>query len=417
MALHHKRPKFCIETMPPKKKVEEPTIGPWMLGRFSKALKVGLVGMPNVGKSTLYNSLSKSHHSKAANVPFCTIDPTETRAFVEDPRFQWLCEKYKPKSEVPAFLTVVDIAGLISGASKGEGLGNAFLSHIQAVDGIVHVMRAFEDDDIIHAEDTVDPVRDIETITKELRIKDISIMQSKMEIHMKGKTSAKTKSPAAAKKWEEELAFMERLIAWLESGKDVKSDMSQWSTKDIEYLNDYMLLTAKPVLFAINMNKKDYCRKKNKFLKPIFEWVNKNAPGSQMIPYCGSYEEELQDMPDDAAREKQLKEDETTSAMTKIINTSFHMIHLAYFFTAGPDEVKAWTIRKGMKAPQAAGCIHTDFEHGFICAEVMSYTDLKELGSEAEVKAAGKYRQEGKTYEVQDGDVIFFKFNVTTKKK
>eukprot|EP00746_Dinoflagellata_sp_MGD_P000692 gnl/MRDRNA2_/MRDRNA2_101244_c0_seq1.p1 gnl/MRDRNA2_/MRDRNA2_101244_c0~~gnl/MRDRNA2_/MRDRNA2_101244_c0_seq1.p1 ORF type:complete len:405 (-),score=101.15 gnl/MRDRNA2_/MRDRNA2_101244_c0_seq1:35-1249(-) len=403
--------------MPPKKKVEEVTIGPWMLGRFSKALKVGLVGMPNVGKSTLYNSLSKSHHSKAANVPFCTIDPTETRAFVEDPRFEWLVDKYKPASVVPAHLTVVDIAGLISGASKGEGLGNAFLSHIQAVDGIIHVMRAFEDDDIIHAEDTVDPVRDIETICKELRIKDISIMASKLEHHQKGKQSAKTKSPAAAKKWEEEEAFMKRLIEWLEAGNDVKSDMTQWSTKDIEYLNDYMLLTAKPVMFAINMNKKDYCRKKNKFLKPIFEWVQKNAKGSMIIPYCGSYEEELQDMENDAAREKQLKEDETTSAMSKIITNAFSMIHLIYFFTAGPDEVKAWTIRKGMKAPQAAGTIHTDFEHGFICAETMAYADLKELGSEAAVKAGGKYRQEGKTYEVADGDVIFFKFNVTTKGK
>mmetsp|Transcript_1736 Transcript_1736/g.2611 ORF Transcript_1736/g.2611 Transcript_1736/m.2611 type:complete len:164 (+) Transcript_1736:71-562(+) len=163
--------------MPPKKKTEEEVVGPWMLGRFSKALKVGLVGMPNVGKSTLYNSLSKSHHSKTANVPFCTIDPTETRAYMEDERFDWLVAKDKPKNEVKAFVTVVDIAGLISGASKGEGLGNAFLSHIQAVDGIVHVMRAFEDDDVIHAEDTVDPVRDIKTICNELRIKDTSFLQ------------------------------------------------------------------------------------------------------------------------------------------------------------------------------------------------------------------------------------------------
>jgi len=396
--------------MPPKKKVEEEVVGAWMLGRFSKALKCGLVGMPNVGKSTLYNSLSKSHHSKTANVPFCTIDPSETRALVEDERFDWLVAQNKPKSEVKAFLTVVDIAGLISGASKGEGLGNAFLSHIQSVDGIIHVMRAFEDDDVIHAEDTVDPVRDINTICNELRIKDISFMEGKRDMHKKGQVAARAKSPAHLKAWETELACMEKVIAWMQDGKDVKNGMSEWSTKDVEYLNDYGLLTSKPVMFAINMNKRDFCRKKNKFLKPIYDWVQVNAPGSVMIPYCGAYEEELQDMENDAAREVQLKEDAVQSAMPKMISTAFHMVHLINFFTAGPDEVRAWTIRKGYKAPQAAGCIHTDFEKNFIMAEVMAYSDLKELGNEAAVKAAGKYRQEGKNYEVSDGDVIFYKF-------
>ncbi|CAK9037693.1 Obg-like ATPase 1 [Durusdinium trenchii] len=165
-------------------------------------------------------------------------------------------------------------------------------------------------------------------------------------------------------------------------------------------------------MYAVNMNKHDYCRKKNKFLKPIYEWVQANSPGSAIIPYCGAYEEELQDMETEEDREKQLKEDGVTSAMPKMISTAFHMVHLINFFTAGPDEVKAWTVRKGFKAPQAAGVIHTDFEKGFIMAEVMSFTDLKELGSEANVKAAGKYRQEGKNYEVQSGDVIFFKFNL-----
>jgi len=280
--------------MAPKKVVEE-AVGPWMLGRFSKALKVGLVGMPNVGKSTLYNTLSKSTHSKTANVPFCTIDPSETRAYVDDERFDWLVEKNKPKSEVKAFLTVVDIAGLISGASQGEGLGNAFLSHIQSVDGIIHVMRAFEDDDIIHAEDTVDPVRDINTICNELRIKDISFMKSRREMHKKGQTSAKAKSPTAFKQWEEELACIDKLLEWLGEGKDIKNGMDVWTTKDIEYLNEYALLTSKPTMFAINLNQKDYTRKKNKFLKPIFEWVQKYAPGSPIIPYCGAYEEDASD--------------------------------------------------------------------------------------------------------------------------
>merc|ERR1712050_614844 len=328
----------------------------------------------------------------------------------EDERFDWLVEKHKPASEVKAHLTVVDIAGLVSGASKGEGLGNAFLSHIQAVDGIVHVLRAFEDDDVIHAEDTVDPVRDITTIMNELRIKDLSLMEGKKIGLKKGQAAARTKSPLHLKKWEEEMACMDKVIECLQAGTDIKNNMDNWTTSDIEFLNDYQLLTGKPCMFAINLNKKDYCRKKNKFLKPIYEWVTKNSPGSVMIPYCGAYEEGLQDMENDEARAKQLEEDETTSAMNKMITTAFHMVHLINFFTSGPDEVRAWIIRKGYKAPQAAGCIHTDFEKKFVMAEVMAFSDLKELGSEAAVKAAGKYRQEGKNYEVQDGDVIFYKF-------
>merc|ERR1712238_275229 len=234
-------------------------------------------------------------------------------------------------------------------------------------------------------------------------------MQGKKEAHNKTQTAAKPKPPSHLKTWEQEMETMEKIIALLDEGKDVKNNMKNWTTKDIEFLNDYMLLTAKPTMFAVNMNHKDYCRKKNKFLKPIFDWVNENAPGSAIIPYCGSYEEELQDMADDAEREARLKEDATTSAMNKIISTSFHMVHLINFFTSGPDEVRAWTIRKGFSAPKAAGCIHTDFEKKFIMAEVMTFDILKELGSEAEVKAAGKYRQEGKTYEVEDGDVIFYK--------
>lgn len=387
-----------------------------MLGRFSKNLKVGLVGLPNVGKSTLYNCLSKSSHAKTLNVPFCTIDPNETRVFVEDPRFQWLCEKYKPKSEVQAFLTVVDIAGLVKGAANGEGLGNAFLSHISGVDGLIHVMRAFEDDDIIHAEDTVDPVRDINTIMEELRVKDKSFMESRRAQHKKGETGAKAKGGQFKKRFDEEMETMDKIIEWLDSGKDVKNGMDVWTTKDVEFLNDYGLITAKPCMFAVNLNKKDFARKKNKFLKPIFEWVQANSPGSAIIPFCAGYEEELKDMEPEKALE-QLKADELQSAMPRMISTGFHMVHLIYFFTAGADEVRAWTIRKGSKAPQAAGAIHSDFERGFICAEIMGYDDLHSLGSEAEVKAAGKFRQEGKTYEVRDGDVINFKFNVTTNPK
>lgn len=402
--------------MAPKKKVVEAEKFPWMLGRFSTHLKVGLVGMPNVGKSTLYNSLSKSNHADAANFPFCTIDPNETRVFVDDERFDWLVEKHKPKSEVKAFLTVVDIAGLVSGAHKGEGLGNAFLSHISAVDGIVHVMRAFVDDDVIHAEDTVDPVRDINTISSELRLKDISWLQSKQEQHKKGMAAAKTKSPAHLKAWEDEADAQKRFLEFLENGKDIRNGLDQWSTKDIEFLNDYGLLTAKPVMFAVNLNMDDFKRKKNKFLKPIFEWVQENAKGSLIIPYCGAFEDEIKDLSPLQFKEKE-KEEGVVSSLPKLVKNAFNMVNLVYFFTSGPDEVRAWNVRKGMKAPQAAGVIHTDFERGFICAEVMAFDELKEAGSEAKMKEKGRYRQEGKTYEICDGDVIFFKFNVSGGKK
>jgi len=312
------------------------------------------------------------------------------------------------------FLNVVDIAGLVKGAAGGAGLGNAFLSHIRGVDGIIHVMRAFEDDDVIHADDKVDPVQDINTITDELRLKDIDFLEKKLENHVKQKSSAATKSPAHLKAWEQEKAAMEKFIQFIKDGNDIRNGMEQWSMSDIEYLNQYQLLTAKPVMFAINLNKADYVRKKNKFLKPIFDWVQKNAPGSAIIPYCGQYESELQDLEGDGLAEA-LKE--APSALQKMISTAYSMVNLIYFFTAGPDEVRAWMIRKGFKAPQAAGVIHTDFEAGFICAEVMAYDELKEKGSEAEMKKAGRYRQEGKTYEVCDGDVIFFKFNPTGGKK
>jgi len=249
-------------------------------------------------------------------------------------------------------------------------------------------------------------------ISSELRIKDIDFVKSTIENHMKQKTAAATKTPQSKKKWEQDLASYEKILQWMEDGKDVRNGMEHWKTQDIEVLNDLMLLTAKPVLFAVNMNMHDYKRKKNKFLKPIFDWVQGNAPGSAIIPYCGAFENDLIELDANETVER-LKAEETTSALPKIIRTAFSMVNLALFYTAGPDEVRAWIIRRGYKAPQAAGVIHTDFERGFICAEVMAFDELKEKGSESAMKAAGRYRQEGKTYEVQDGDVIFFKFNVS----
>ncbi|CAE8627908.1 unnamed protein product [Polarella glacialis] len=395
--------------MAPKKKDEGPVKGPWMLGKFSTHLKVGLVGAPNVGKSTLYNSLSKSHHSEAANYPFCTINPSETRVHVEDERFDWLVDFVKPKSVVKPFLTIVDIAGLIKGASTGEGLGNAFLSHINAVDGIIHVMRAFEDETVIHHDDKPNPVADIEMITSELRIKDIAMLRLMYEAHCRMKQGAATSNPQALKNWETERDAILKFIEYLESGKDIRLGMDQWSTKDIEYLNEYSLLTAKPVMFAVNLNLNDFKRKKNKFLKPIFDWVQANAPGSLIIPYAGSYEEELQDLDAKACKEREESEEGAPSALPKMIRNAFSMINLVYFFTYGVQEVRAWVIRRGMKAPEAGGVIHTDFTKAFIMAEVMAFHELKEAGSEAAMKEKGRWRQEGKNYEVLDGDCIQFK--------
>ncbi|CAG7901509.1 unnamed protein product [Brassica rapa] len=388
--------------MPPKAKAKDagPVERP-ILGRFSSHLKIGIVGLPNVGKSTLFNTLTKLS-IPAENFPFCTIEPNEARVNIPDDRFDWLCQLYKPKSEIPAFLEIHDIAGLVRGAHEGQGLGNNFLSHIRAVDGIFHVLRAFEDPDIIHVDDIVDPVRDLETITEELRLKDIEFIKKKIEDVEK---SMKRSNDKALKV---ELELLLKVKAWLEEGKDVR--FGDWKAADIEILNTFQLLSAKPVVYLINMNERDYQRKKNKFLPKIHAWVQEHG-GDTMIPFSGVFERTLADMlPDEAA--KYCEENKLQSALPRIIKTGFSAINLIYFFTAGPDEVKCWQIRRQSKAPQAAGAIHTDFERGFICAEVMKFEDLKELGNETAVKGAGKYRQEGKTYVVQDGDIIFFKFNM-----
>ncbi|KAI7882343.1 GTP-binding protein YchF [Lichtheimia hyalospora FSU 10163] len=397
--------------MPPKKAVKEEKL---LLGRPSNNLKIGVVGLPNVGKSTFFNALTKSS-AAAENYPFCTIDPEESRVAVPDERFDWLCQHYKPAKEIPAFLTVIDIAGLVKGAASGAGLGNAFLSHIKAVDAIYHVVRAFDEADVTHVEGDLDPVRDMEIIHEELRLKDEEFLAKNVNELGASVKRLGHGGNAADKAKKEEFAVIEKVYEHVKSGKEVRH--GTWTNKEIEIINTFHLITAKPVIYLANVSEKDYLRKKNKWLPKIKAWIDEHSPGDLMIAYSGAFELNMSLIEDEEEKEKTLKELGARSMLPKIIVAGYSALQLIYYFTGGPDEVRAWTIRRLTKAPQAAGVIHSDFERGFIMAEVMKYNDLKELGGESAVKANGKYMQKGKEYVVEDGDIIYFKFNVTASGK
>ena len=326
--------------MPPKKKEEE--VKKVILGRASNTLKMGFVGMPNVGKSSTFNILSNLS-VPAENYPFCTIDPNLAKIYVPDSRFEKLCEIYKPKSKVPATLSITDIAGLVKGASEGAGLGNAFLSHIAAVDGIYHVVRGFEDPDIIHEEGDVDPIRDMDIILGELIAKD---MQQVVKREAELDNQIKRKN---LKQDKEELEVLGKVKALLIDGKSVKD--GDWLFKEIEVLNNHQFLTSKPVVFLVNISEEDYAKKKNKWLPKISQWINAHG-GGPMIPYSAAFETKVVAYgPDPEVRKKATEELGCPTAINKIIKIGYTTLRLIHYFTAGEDEVKCWTIREGTKAP------------------------------------------------------------------
>ncbi|TBU52534.1 cytoplasmic protein [Dichomitus squalens] len=390
--------------MPPKKAPapEKKTL----LGRPGNNLKIGIVGLPNVGKSSFFNVLSKTDLGKAANFPYATINPEEARIPVPDARFDWLCDLYKPASRVPAHLTCIDIAGLTAGASTGAGLGNAFLSHVRAVDGIFQVVRAFDDAEVIHVEGDVDPCRDMDIISTELRLKDIEWVEKHLDgLKKTGRALGNTSLADKARK--EEIATVEKIYnALTKENKDVRK--VEWVGKEVDVVNSLQLLTAKPVTYLVNLSERDYVRKKNKWLPKIKAWIDEHNPGDPLIPFSVALEERLAQLPEDERAEEEKKAG-ANSALPKITTAGYASLDLIRYFTCGPDEVRAWTIRRGTKAPQAAGVIHSDFENKFVCGEIMSFDDLKEYGSETAVKAAGKLKQQGKTYEMVDGDIAYWK--------
>mmetsp|Transcript_14322 Transcript_14322/g.19757 ORF Transcript_14322/g.19757 Transcript_14322/m.19757 type:complete len:408 (+) Transcript_14322:63-1286(+) len=397
--------------MPPKKAVEDDGAlkGAARFGRVKNNLKMGCVGLPNVGKSSLFNLLTEQS-AAAENYPFCTIEPNEARCPVPDERYDHLCNLWNPPSQYPAYLWLTDIAGLVRGAAEGAGLGNAFLSHIQAVDGIFHIVRAFENPEVCHVDDTIDPVRDLETIQFELCQKDLVYVKKAMEDEAKD-----VKRSQGTKLSEVFTSTMDKVLAMLEANKPVRD--GEWSGVEVDMIINKLghLITSKPVVYLVNLTQKDYVRKKNKWLLKIHTWIKEHG-GGVMIPFSVEFEQNLWDRRSDPEAQAAFCESNegVKSALPKMIVQGYKELNLIYFFTAGEKEVRAWTVYNGALAPQAAGVIHTDFEKGFIKAEVCGYEDFKAVttrNSMAEAKEAGKYRQEGKMYVVKDGDICHFLFN------
>ena len=363
--------------------------------------KCGIVGLPNVGKSTLFNALTRTAAAQAANYPFCTIEPNTGEVAVPDPRLEKIAVTAGSKEIIPTRIAFVDIAGLVRGASKGEGLGNQFLANIREIDAIVHVLRCFEDDDIAHVEGRIDPVADAETVETELMLSDLESLERRV-VQIRKRASGKDKEALTL------LPVMEKALELLQAGKPVRVMLKSISAEELKTLQGLNLLTSKPVLYVCNVAEKD-ASTGNEHTGAVEKMAAGQGAGTVTI--SAAIEAEVAQLPDEEQREFLESMDLSEPGLDRLIRAGYDLLHLITYFTAGPKETRAWTVEKGTRAPQAAGVIHTDFERGFIRAQTIAYDDFVSLGGEVAAKEAGKARDEGKDYVVQDGDVMLFKFN------